>query len=96
MLGSSLTFLMLTDSRLSFDIIARDRYETDLCLMVDIAAAGKACNEDFLVAAYLSGGTRTSEVSAPKSSHNNYLDGPLTSGKLIHPAEQHIVSETIS
>lgn len=94
-LGKQVPILMLTDSKLLFDVITGNRYTTEARLMVDIAAVREAYNQRIITNIALIDRHYNLADSFTKIEHSPFLEQVLKSAYLHHPIRQYVLDSNI-
>lgn len=94
-LGKQIPILMMTDSKLLFDVITGNKYTTEARLMVDIAAVREAYNQRTISNIALI--ERAYNIADPltKITHSNILQNIMETGYLRHPISQYVLDSQL-
>lgn len=92
MLGNDVPLLMLTDSKISFDIITRNRYTTETRLMIDVAVLRQAYNSGHIANNWLIKQDYNATDALIKVGPNTALNPLLFRGFVQHPVLLYFLS----
>ncbi|CDF38174.1 unnamed protein product [Chondrus crispus] len=91
MLGRHIPLIMLTDSKILFDVLTRSRYTSERRLMVDISASRQAYREGSISDVALIPSEDNVADAFTKVCSNGALNRLLRSGKLQHRVTQWVI-----
>jgi hypothetical protein len=90
-LGREVSLLMLTDSKMLFDVITGNKYTTEKRLMADIASIREAYNDRTISNAALFRSEHNAADAMTKIAQNAALQEILHTHRVSHPLEQHVI-----
>ena len=93
-MGRELPLLMLTDSKIFFDMLTRKKYTTEKRIMADIASTREAYDAMIISNISLIKSMHNPADALTKIGGNSALATLLQTNKLSHPMGQHVVSST--
>jgi hypothetical protein len=90
-LGREVPLLMLTDSKLLFDVITGNKYTTEKRLMADIASIWDAYKDRTISNIALIRSEHNAADAMPKIAQNAALQEILHTHRVSHPLEQYVI-----